>query len=97
VENWSVHCWKESHILTLTDIHMLPVLCLLYSLQFLDKTSISYARYESLLRGKILQLINRYSVMNIIPDTHLIGTQYNWLGSAFYIGYLAAEYPVNRE
>ena len=34
--------------------------------------------------------------MNIIPDTNLVGTQYNWLGSAFYIGYLAAEYPVNR-
>jgi len=39
---------------------------------------------------------NLYSVMNIIPDTNLVGTQYNWLGSAFYIGYLAAEYPVNR-
>jgi hypothetical protein len=36
------------------------------------------------------------SVMNIRQDTHLVGTQYNWLGSAFYIGYLAAEYPVNR-
>lgn len=33
--------------------------------------------------------------MNIIPDTNLVGTQYNWLGSAFYVGYLAAEYPVN--
>jgi hypothetical protein len=35
--------------------------------------------------------------MNIITDTNLVGTQYNWLGSAFYVGYLAAEYPVNRK
>lgn len=35
--------------------------------------------------------------MNIIPDTHLVGDQYNWLGSVFYIGYLVAEYPANGE
>lgn len=33
--------------------------------------------------------------MGIIPDTGLVGKQYNWLGSAFYIGYLVAEYPAN--
>lgn len=57
-------------------MHLLPPLCILYGLQFLDKTAISYA-----------------SVMGIVKDTHLIGTQYNWLGSVFYIGYLVAEYP----
>lgn len=59
------------------DLHLLPVLCLLYGLQFLDKTTISYA-----------------SVMGIVADTGLVGTQYNWLGSVFYLGYLVAEYPV---
>lgn len=29
--------------------------------------------------------------MGIVKDTHLVGTQYNWLGSVFYIGYLFAE------
>lgn len=58
------------------DLHLLPVLCLLYGLQFLDKTTISYA-----------------SVMGIVADTDLVGTQYNWLGSVFYLGYLVAEYP----
>lgn len=58
------------------DLHLLPVLCLLYGLQFLDKTTISYA-----------------SVMGIVKDTGLVGTQYNWLGSVFYLGYLVAEYP----
>ncbi|TLD18240.1 major facilitator superfamily domain-containing protein [Venturia nashicola] len=60
------------------DLHILPVLCVLYGLQFLDKTTISYA-----------------SVMGIVKDTHLHGTQYNWLGSVFYLGYLFAEYPAN--
>lgn len=35
------------------------------------------------------------AIMGIIDDTHLEGTEYNWLGSAFYFGYLFASYPAS--
>lgn len=55
------------------------MLCIVYGLNFLDKTCISYA-----------------SVMGMKTSLGLVGTNYQWLGSMFYIGYLAWEYPTNR-
>lgn len=48
-------------------------------LNFLDKTSISYA-----------------SIMGLEDGIHLVGDNYQWLGSMFYFGYIAFEYPANR-
>jgi len=36
------------------------------------------------------------SIMGLRTDTNITGGQYSWLGSMFYFGYLAAEYPANR-
>lgn len=33
------------------------------------------------------------AVFGIREDTHLVGTEYSWLGSLFYLGHLAFEYP----
>lgn len=54
-------------------------MCVVYGLNYLDKTTISYA-----------------SVMGIQEDIGLVGDNYQWLGSMFYFGYLAWEYPTNR-
>jgi MFS transporter, ACS family, allantoate permease len=54
-------------------------MCVVYGLNYLDKTTISYA-----------------SVMGIKKDIGLIGDDYQWLGSMFYFGYIAWEYPTNR-
>lgn len=35
------------------------------------------------------------SIMGIQKDLHLVGSDYQWLGSLFYIGYLAWEYPTS--
>ena len=35
------------------------------------------------------------AVFDLRTDTHLVGTQYSWLGSLFYLGYLFWEYPTN--
>ncbi|TXT10842.1 hypothetical protein VHUM_02347 [Vanrija humicola] len=59
------------------DLHLLPILCLGYFLQFLDKTSMSYA-----------------AVMGFRPDNKLSLSDYSWLGSIFYLGYLVGEYPM---
>ncbi|KAF2102184.1 membrane transporter [Rhizodiscina lignyota] len=71
-------------LLRTIDWHLMPVMCLVYGLNYLDKTTLSYA-----------------SIMGISEPVAqggigLHGTQYNWLGSMFYFGYLAWEYPTNR-
>ncbi|KAH8892139.1 MFS general substrate transporter [Thozetella sp. PMI_491] len=33
------------------------------------------------------------AVFNLQSDLHLVGTQFSWLGSIFYFGYLVFEYP----
>ncbi|CAD6449331.1 cfe37d83-f3a2-4f9f-9166-50679a1ee65b [Sclerotinia trifoliorum] len=39
--------------------------------------------------------LNYASVMGLIVDTELKGQEYSWLGSAFYFGYLIANYPAS--
>lgn len=53
--------------------------CVVYGINYLDKTTISYA-----------------SIMGLRTDLNLKGDDYQWLGSMFYFGYLAWEYPTNR-
>lgn len=35
------------------------------------------------------------AVFNLQTDTGLVGTQYSWLASLFYVGYFVWEYPTN--
>ncbi|CDM31930.1 hypothetical protein DTO013E5_1837 [Penicillium roqueforti] len=58
------------------DLVVLPLMCLIYFSQYLDKQSLSYA-----------------GVFGLIDDLHLVGTQFAWLGSIFYVGQLASEFP----
>ncbi|KAH6652320.1 major facilitator superfamily domain-containing protein [Truncatella angustata] len=55
------------------DTHVLPWLCGLYILQYLDKGVLSYS-----------------SVMGIMADADLTTSQFTWLGSIYYLGYMAA-------
>ncbi|KAJ6087045.1 hypothetical protein N7467_005959 [Penicillium canescens] len=61
------------------DWHIMPIMCFVYAMNFLDKTTLSYA-----------------SIMGLKEDLHLVDDQYQWLGSLFYFGYIAWEYPTNR-
>ncbi|CEJ54136.1 Putative Permease of the major facilitator superfamily [Penicillium brasilianum] len=69
----------NARLLKIIDRNLLPLLCTIYGLNFLDKTTLSYA-----------------SVMGLQSDIGLTGDQYQWLGSIFYFGYLAVEYPSSR-
>ena len=64
------------------DIILIPLyeqlMCLIYGVNYLDKTALSYA-----------------SVMGINSDLNLSVSQYSWLGSIFYFGYLIWEYPTS--
>ncbi|OJJ50512.1 hypothetical protein ASPZODRAFT_106152 [Penicilliopsis zonata CBS 506.65] len=58
---------------------MMPIMCFVYGMNFLDKTTLSYA-----------------SIMGLETDLKLKGSEYQWLSSLFYFGYLAWEYPTSR-
>ncbi|KAJ5124754.1 MFS allantoate transporter [Penicillium bovifimosum] len=66
-------------LVKIIDWHMMPLMCSVYAMNYLDKTTLSYA-----------------SVMGLKEDLGLVHDQYQWLGSLFYFGYLAWEYPTNR-
>ncbi len=38
-------------------------------------------------------ILSSAAVFGLTDDNHLVGTQYSWVGSIFYFGYLAFEYP----
>lgn len=59
-------------------------MCVVYGLNYLDKTTLSYASIMGI---------------TLPPEEGgigLAGDQYSWLASMFYFGYLAWEYPTNR-
>ncbi|KAJ6008237.1 hypothetical protein N7540_012213 [Penicillium herquei] len=66
-------------LLRTIDWHLMPILCCVFGLNYLDKTTLSYA-----------------SIMGIEEDLNLVGDQYSWLGSIFYVGWLVWEYPTSR-
>ncbi|TFK33346.1 MFS general substrate transporter [Crucibulum laeve] len=60
------------------DYHVLPLMCVLYWIQFMDKTTLGSS-----------------AILGIREATHLTTNQYNWLGTIFYLSYLAFEFPQN--
>ncbi|KAH9900158.1 MFS general substrate transporter [Xylariomycetidae sp. FL2044] len=70
---------EAKRLLRKIDRNMMPLLCIVYGLNYLDKTTLSYA-----------------SVMGLQKDIHISGSQYSWVASMFYFGYLFWEWPTNR-
>ncbi|CUM51117.1 unnamed protein product [Debaryomyces fabryi] len=65
-------------ILRKIDRYLMPLMCLLYCFQFIDKMSNSFA-----------------SIMGMREDLNMVGDQYSWSGTSFYLGYLVFEFPVS--
>ncbi|KAK3076486.1 hypothetical protein LTS18_012874, partial [Coniosporium uncinatum] len=74
----------NKRLLRKIDWNLMPLLCVVYGLNYLDKTTLSYASVMGISRSQAQGGIG------------LVGDNYNWLGSMFYFGYLAWEYPTNR-
>lgn len=66
----------DRKLLRKIDFYVMPLICILYAIQFMDKLSNSYA-----------------SVLGLRKDLNMVGDMYSWTGSAFYLGYLAFEFP----
>ena len=69
----------KTRLLRKIDLHIMPIMCVVYGLNYLDKTTLSYA-----------------SIMGLQTDLNLTKSNYQWLGSIFYFGYLGFEYPTSR-
>jgi ACS family allantoate permease-like MFS transporter len=63
-------------------------MCIVYGLNYLDKTTLSYA--------SVMGLKLPHSSNKNHSGINLHGDQYQWLGSMFYFGYIAWEYPTTR-
>ncbi|KAI0100176.1 major facilitator superfamily transporter allantoate [Nemania sp. FL0031] len=70
---------QEAKLLRKIDLHVMPLLCLVYGLNFVDKTALSYV-----------------SIVGFKTDLNLGVSEYNWVASVFYFGYLIWEWPTNR-
>ncbi|TGJ79652.1 hypothetical protein E0Z10_g9114 [Xylaria hypoxylon] len=69
---------EQKRLLKKIDRHLMPFLCVVYGLNFLDKTTLSYA-----------------SIMGFKTDINIGISEYNWVASIFYFGYLVWEWPTN--
>ncbi|EAT76771.2 hypothetical protein SNOG_15933 [Parastagonospora nodorum SN15] len=79
---------KSRALLKKIDRHLMPIMCIVYGLNYLDKTTLSYA--------SIMGLRSPPSDNKLKSGIDLQGDQYQWLGSMFYFGYVAWEYPTTR-
>lgn len=77
----SSHC-------SVIDPFSLQIMCIVYGMNYLDKTTLSYA--------SVMGLRLPPSNDKLRSGINLTGDQYQWLGSMFYFGYLAWEYPTTR-
>ncbi|KAH9928512.1 MFS general substrate transporter [Epithele typhae] len=62
------------------DLHLMPLMCILYMMQFADKTTLGQSAVLGLLNG---------------PKHYIDQNQFNWLSTVFYLFFLAFEWPQN--
>ncbi|CCM02234.1 uncharacterized protein FIBRA_04314 [Fibroporia radiculosa] len=62
------------------DLYLLPLMCIMYLMQFADKTTLG--------QSAVLGLLDS-------PNAFLTQNQFNWLGTIFYLFYLGFEFPQN--
>ncbi|KAH7144141.1 major facilitator superfamily domain-containing protein [Dactylonectria estremocensis] len=74
----------SARLVKVIDRNMMPILCVVYGLNFLDKTTLTYASVMGLTSSRRDGGIELYD------------EQYNWLASVFYFGYLIGEWPTTR-
>jgi len=67
---------EARRVLRKIDRWLIPILSLIYTLQYIDKSAMSYA-----------------AVFTFRQDRGLVGRQYSWLGTLFYVGYTVFEFP----
>ena len=87
----------ERRLVRKIDLMIMPLLLLVYNLQYLDKTLINYAAVGCLfstMRRTSRLLSARYrQVMGLYQDTGLTTDQFSLVALIFYVAYLVFELP----
>ncbi|QMW36816.1 hypothetical protein G4B11_000052 [Aspergillus flavus] len=97
---------EEKRLVRKIDLHLMPLLIISYGLQFLDSQysiihliQLACDAYNLHRDKSILQCNSRLKggsgMLLLLPLTNLVGQEYSWASSIFYIGYLAASYPIS--
>ncbi|KAL9007974.1 MAG: hypothetical protein Q9173_006854 [Seirophora scorigena] len=86
-------------VLLKMDLHLIPMLALLYLLSFLDRGNIGNARktlFESPSPAKV-QLTKPFpaGIEGLLDTLQMTGPQYNWTLTVFFFTYCAFEVPSN--
>lgn len=92
---------KEKALVRKIDFMILPYLAVCYAFFYIDKTTLSYAGKLSppppLQPMKFQPCLDqcRPAIFGIRQDLNLQGTDYSWLSSMFYFGFLFWAFPTN--
>ncbi|KAH9999763.1 MFS general substrate transporter [Xylariaceae sp. FL0662B] len=90
---------EEKKLLRKIDLNMMPLLCIVYGLNYLDKTTLSYASVmgiKSDLHLDRITLFSRYESGLSFRSETTADFDDKWIASIFYFGYLVWEWPTNR-
>ncbi|KAJ5635586.1 major facilitator superfamily domain-containing protein [Penicillium longicatenatum] len=77
---------EEKKVLRKIDLHLIPILFFIYLLQISYPPTLTDLYLDK-------NSINFASVYGLKTGTGLTGSDYSWLSSIFYFGYLIAQYP----
>lgn len=72
------HTERTNKLLRKIDLHLLPFLIIMYTLNFLDRSNLAQARQGTLEK-----------------DLGMVGTDFNFATSIFFVGYLLMQLPSN--
>lgn len=78
-----------------TDLVVMPLAIICMTIAFLDKVSL-FSRFLSVSFIDIFinqNALGYAAILGIKEDANLKNQEYSWLGSIFYLGYLAMEFP----
>lgn len=91
----------EKKVLRKIDFMILPYLAVCYAFFYIDKVrprpfiSASVCFKIGWANDGVKTTLSYAAIFGIRDDLHLVGTEYNWLSSLFYFGFLVWAFPTN--
>jgi hypothetical protein len=78
---------EERAVVRKIDMVVLPLMCFVFFLQYLDKQSLSYAAVGQIPENKLQsRRLTWLQVFGLLTDLDLTAEQYSWCSSIFYVG-----------
>ena len=86
---------QRKRLVVKTDLVVMPLAIVCMTIAFLDKVKSHNQHFSAIVTDYLLfqNALGYAAVLGIKEDAHLKNQEYSWLGSIFYFGYLAMEFP----